>query len=330
MSSLRFRLLGPFQVWRNDELIAPQDWPTYKTRDLLKILVTERGHVVSVDRLIDLLWPDLALASAANSLRVAICRLRRLLEPERARSADSQYIVTVGQGYGFQVTPDSWIDVDVFLSAVSKGQEAERHAAWGSATVFYQAAEELYLGDYLEENPYDDWAMATREQLREIHLDMLSRLAHCHAQQGHNRRALEAGHKVLAVDALRESVYRQVMLYHYQLGQRDQALRAYDRCRSALIEELGVDPLPETQDLYTRILRKEPFDRPALASKVHVERLSTEALAQLVHARAALGWDSSAFARRLYQETEGDPRLLVELLRSLFEADQLVDDDAAC
>lgn len=264
MPSLRIRLLGSFQVWLNDELISPQDLPPQKTRDLLKILVTERGHVVPVDRLVDWLWPDLSISSATNSLRVAVSRLRRLLEPERARGTAPHYVFTSGQAYGFQATPDVWIDVDAFLSAVGKGQEAEWRTAWGRAVVAYQAAEELYRGDYLEENLYDDWAMATREHLRVIRLDMLSRLAHCHAQQGHYRRALEACQRVLAVDPLRESVYRQVMLYHSRLGQRDQALRAYERCRTVLVEELGVDPLPETQQVYTQILRDEAFDAPAL------------------------------------------------------------------
>lgn len=257
MPLLRIRLFGVFELWRGDHLVTLRAWPNRKTRDLCKLLLTERDHVLSAERIVDALWPELTPASATNSLRVAVSRLRSVLEPARVLGAGSSFVATAGQGYIFRSNPDVWLDVDAFASAVALGQEAERRGAWGPAASAYEAAAELYRGDYLEENPYDDWALAAREQLRLVRLDMLSRLGHCHAQQQHYRRALAACRQVLAVDLLRESAHRQIMLYHYQLGERDQALLAYERCHHALIDELGVDPLPETQELHARILRED-------------------------------------------------------------------------
>ncbi len=264
MPSLKIRLLGSFVVSRDGELIGPGEWPTQKTQSLLKVLLTERGHIVPKERLMELLWPDLAPRSAANSLRVGISHLRRILEPALDRPADSTFILTHSQGYTFHLTPRCWIDVDAFQNVIARGQQSEQRAEWGPAIAAYQSAQELYRGDYLEEDPYEDWAIGPREQLREAYLDGLSRLAECHAHQGHHRRALAACQKVLALDPLRESVYRQVMVYHHRLGQRDQALRAFEQCRGLLADELGVDPMPETVGVHTRILREEPVNDPVL------------------------------------------------------------------
>jgi DNA-binding SARP family transcriptional activator len=257
MTSLKVRLLGPFRVWRNDQLVAPEEWPTRKTRSLLKILLTERGHVVPKERLMELLWPDLLPRSAANSLRVGICRLRRVLEPELTQACDATFILTHPQGYIFQVTAHCWIDADAFQEAVAKGQRWERRGEWAAAIAAYRAAAELYRGDYLEEDLYVDWAAGPRDQLREVYLDLLGRLAECHAQRGQYRRALAVCQRILALERVRESVYRQVMVYHCRLGQRDQAIRAFERCQLLLAEELGVDPASQTVALHKLVLRED-------------------------------------------------------------------------
>ena len=55
MSSLKIRMFGSFLVWRDEELIKPEEWPTKKIQDLMKILLIERNHVVPKDRIIEFL-----------------------------------------------------------------------------------------------------------------------------------------------------------------------------------------------------------------------------------------------------------------------------------
>lgn len=264
MHYLTIRLLGPLQIWRNGEPLPPDAWPTQKTRLLLLLLLTERGHTVPKERLMERLWPELTPESAANSLRVSISNLRRMLEPARDRPAESSVIRTYAEGYRFQVTPDCWIDVDAFWDAVARGQHWARRQMWSLAIAAWRMAADLYHGDYLEEEPYADWALTTRDQLREAALETLCKLAECHARLGRHHQAVTLCEQVLAQDPLRENAYRQVMVYHYRLGQRAQALRAYERCRQALTRTLGIDPTPPTQALYTRMLQDKPLDAPVL------------------------------------------------------------------
>jgi adenylate cyclase len=252
------------QIWRNGDPLTPDAWPTQKTRLLLLMLLTERGHTVPKERLMERLWPELAPASAANSLRVSISHLRRMLEPARDRPAESSIICTSAEGYRFQVTPDCWIDVDAFWNAVARGQHRARQQMWSLAIAALRMATDLYHGDYLEDEPYAEWAFAPRERLREAMLEALGHRAECHARLGQHHQAIALCEQVLAHDPLRENVYRQVMVYHYRLGQRAQALRAYERCQQAVTATLGVDPTASTQALHTCILRDEPFPEPML------------------------------------------------------------------
>lgn len=86
---LRFQLLGPFRAWRGDQPIAPEAWRTRHTLTVLKILLHERDRLVAFDRLIELVWPDTPPGAARNSLQAAVRTLRRVLEPELRRGADS-------------------------------------------------------------------------------------------------------------------------------------------------------------------------------------------------------------------------------------------------
>lgn len=276
MKLLTIRSLGMFQVRRKGELIPPEAWPTQKCKTLLKILLIDRGRIVHKERLIELLWPDLAPDSAGSSLHVAVSQLRRLLEPELERPGQSHFVLTRSGGYLFQPGDDCWIDVDAFLEAVNRGQHWAQQEAWGPAVASFRTAEDLYHGDYLQEDAYEEWAIGPRERLREAYLECLSDLARCCARLGEFGEAVAACEKVLALDPVRESAYRQLMTYHYRQGDRDQALRAYERCRAALAETLGVAPMPQTRHVHERIVQDRPVPEPARPSSPATEPAQTQ------------------------------------------------------
>lgn len=255
MTRLRIQLLGSFQLYRDECLIAPEEWPGRKAQQLLKILLTCRGHATLVDQLFEWLWPDLPPASARNSLWVAITHLRRVLEPDLPTPAASVFILTSPAAYRFDSAGRCGIDVDDFLEHHQQGQAAVACGDQAAAIAAYCAAEALYRGDYLAGDRYEEWAIPTREHLRETFLDVESALAAQYLDQQREREALVRLHRVLEQDACRESAWRLAMECYYRAGELGQALRAFEQCRAALARELGVDPLPETVALHERILR---------------------------------------------------------------------------
>ncbi len=264
---LSVQLLGPFEVWVDDQVLPPAVWPSRKACQLLKILVTFRQRPVASDELIEWLWPDLALVSAHNSLWVAISRVRHLLEPALTERGASSYILTTPSGYRFQPGETCEIDIERFQQLTEVGQLHQQQRHWLAAIDAYRAAEALYRGDYLLEDPYEDWAIPARQRWREASLDLQEALATCLLAQGRCNEALGRARQVLDVDECRENAWRLAMEAHYRAGNPAQALSTFELCRVTLAEALGVDPQAETLALHCRILRHPiPIPQPAPAA----------------------------------------------------------------
>jgi DNA-binding SARP family transcriptional activator len=254
MATLRIQTLGMFRVWRHDELLPDTVWPTNKCKALLKILLLARGRYLPADRLMEYLWPDLSPGSAQNSLWVAISQLRRVLQPNLPRRGSSNYIITSREGYAFNTESDYWWDIEAFLQQARAARVTEKLDARVEALA---AARTLYCGPFLEEDAYEDWATATREQLSEEFLALSLDLADGYARQGRYQLAINLCLEMLAQDATREAAYRGLMRYHYHAGEQAAALKAYEECKRMLLDELGVPPMPETTELFEQILRGE-------------------------------------------------------------------------
>ncbi|MBM4432155.1 MAG: hypothetical protein FJ026_17675, partial [Chloroflexi bacterium] len=177
------------------------------------------------------------------------------MEPEATGRGASSFILSEPPGYRFDPAGRCQIDVDDFLEHVQSGWEQQRRGAWTAAVSAYLAAQGLYRGDYLAEDPYADWAIPTRERLREVLLESRDNLATCYLCLGRYQEAVDQARQALDHDRCHESAWRLLMEAYHRQGEQDRALRAFERCRAVLASELGVEPLPETLALHERILR---------------------------------------------------------------------------
>ena len=117
----------------------------------------------------------------------------------------------------------------------------------------YQAALKVYQGDYLQDNPYADWCSEERERLLDVYLRTAIRLAHLLSARRQWEEVLAVSHAILAHDACWEEAYRLMMTSYIELGNRAQALRAYQRCLEKLESELGTGPSLTTIRLYEEL-----------------------------------------------------------------------------
>jgi DNA-binding SARP family transcriptional activator/Tfp pilus assembly protein PilF len=250
LDTLRIYLLGPFEVYCKGKMLTDRQWRSQQSRAILKILVVHHGRVVTSDKLIETLWPGEHPETARSHLHVRISQLRRNLDADDV----SAYIRTVEGGYTFKPKIDDWwLDIREFESLAQTGRLSQENGDSNEAITAYEAARSLYRGDLLEEDLYEDWIFAEREQLRERFLTLLTELSECYAQQGRYRRAIARCHQVLAIDPCREVTYVRLMLYHYYAGERTQSLRVFQQCRQILADELDVEPLPGTVTLSEQI-----------------------------------------------------------------------------
>lgn len=288
--SIQFWLLGDLQVWRGDVRLNPST-PGQRALSLLALLLTRREQYVAYDYIIEHLWPHLDPDAATHNVRVAVGKLRRWLEPDLARGADSRYLFTEPGGYRC-ATAQCYVDADAFNQAFQRGQAANRRGDLAAARSAFEQAHGLYRGEYLSDWPYADWALVTREQLREIHLRLLEGLAQSYRQLGFYGQAVDVCRQALAIDPLREDCVQHLMWNLAALGRYNEASTAYVGYEAVLRAELDVAPTPETMALRDQVAAREiavapPRAQPNFTAVVELPLVGREqALAAL-----SAAWD---------------------------------------
>jgi ATP/maltotriose-dependent transcriptional regulator MalT/DNA-binding SARP family transcriptional activator len=253
--TLRLRTLGTFQVWRGRHEIASREWQREKARQLMQLLVTNRKRLLQKEQIIDLLWPDADADTAYRDFKVALNALFHALEPNRAARSGSFYILRQGAAYGLNLASGFWLDADEFESLVNRGLALGARGQEQEAQSLLQQALDLYQGDFLEDVPYEDWCTEERERLQVLYLRAAEWLAQHASRWEDYEGCIHLCDRIIARDHCWEEAYRLLMYCYYRLGNRPKAMRVYDKCMLILQEELGIKPMPTTQQLYDRIRR---------------------------------------------------------------------------
>jgi DNA-binding SARP family transcriptional activator/tetratricopeptide (TPR) repeat protein len=244
---LAVHLLGQFMVSLDDVVVA--NWPNRRAPALFKYLVTHRQPWVRREQLMEVFWPDSSPEAARNSLNVAVHGLRRALRA----AADLPVVVLEAGAYRLDPRLELWVDMDDFERHVECGHRFEASGEPAAAVAEYELATALYQGDFLADDPYEEWPVRSRERLRVVYLDTLDRLSHLHFAQGHYGSCVALCKLIVQRDPCREDAHRRLMRCFSRQGQTHLALRQYQVCADALQAELTVDPDPSTVALRDQI-----------------------------------------------------------------------------
>jgi ATP/maltotriose-dependent transcriptional regulator MalT/DNA-binding SARP family transcriptional activator len=237
---LRIVTLGGFGVERRGRPVGATEWQSRKARDLLKILVARRGKPTPRDALMEALWPGQSAAPLSNRLSVALSTLRAILDPERTHPSD-RFIVALGEAVALRTEE---VDVDVERFLADAGRALELHAAGASRVRReLEAAETAYVGDFLEEELYEDWAAPLREEARSVYLAVAAALAELAEDAGEGDAAVRYRMRMLERDPFDERAHLGVVRTLTATGRHGEARRAYRRY-AARMDEIGVEPTP--------------------------------------------------------------------------------------
>jgi DNA-binding SARP family transcriptional activator len=293
---LEVRLLGPIEAERDGARVG-LGGP--KPRTLLAVLALEPGRVVSVDRLVEALWPGEPPETASHAVQVYVSQLRKAL---------GAVIATRPPGYELELAPDR-VDVHRFLRLTDEGRSALEGGDPTAAEGALREALGLWRGPALADFLYEPFAQAEIARLEELRTVTLEERIEADLALGRHAELVSELEALVAAQPLRERPRAQLMLALYRSGRQADALAAYRTARETLVEELGIDPGPGLRELEAAILRQDesllleeaPLARPAMQFR----RLVTILFVDVV--------ESMALAEAL------DPEALGRVLQSYFE-----------
>jgi predicted ATPase/DNA-binding SARP family transcriptional activator len=242
---MRVWLLGGFRVTIGERTVDERGWRLRKAKSLVKLLALAHGHRLHRDRLLDTLWPELLPDAAAHNLYQALYVARQVLDPDRA-AGDA---VLPLEGEIVSLTSDGavWTDVNEFRSAAARASERQTMEA-------YRKALDLHSGDLLPEDPYEEWAIGPRNELRRERLTLLLDLARLQESTIGYSASITTLQQALHDEPAEEQIHRSLMRLYALTGSRREALRQYQMLRKALDDELGIQPDSETESLCRAIV----------------------------------------------------------------------------
>jgi predicted ATPase/DNA-binding SARP family transcriptional activator len=220
-----------------------------KQRVFLAYLLLHRGRVVSIDELIEELWPEEPPLSAPHALHVYASRLRKAI----GRDA----LVREPHGYVVQVEPKS-VDAEVFERKLEEGR---RELAAGSAVAGSELLREalsLWRGPALMDIEPGPRTRAAAAALNDLRLSALEERIEADLVLGQTDDLVPELEVLVAEHPLRERLHAQLMLALYRTGRQADALAAYRSAQHLLRAELGLEPGPALQDLERAILNHDP------------------------------------------------------------------------
>jgi DNA-binding SARP family transcriptional activator len=241
------------------QFLAGGDLPLRQGRLAFAYLAFQRERAVSRQELAEAIWGYGQPAAWDSGLTALISKLRTAFG---GIGLDGRSVLaTADGGYWLRLAPRSWVDLEAagenLHHAESAAAAGDQKGAYGPAVVAATILQRPLL-----EGHDEPWIQARRAELHALRVRALDCLVDVLAWNGELTLALTHAHEAVALEPYRERGYQRLMRLHAQVGDRAEALLVYEKCRTLLAEELGVDPSPETVAVHEALLRSEPDRTP--------------------------------------------------------------------
>ncbi|MGD2100674.1 MAG: BTAD domain-containing putative transcriptional regulator [Acidimicrobiia bacterium] len=247
---MRLGLLGPLSVARNGSEL---DVSGPKRRALLILLAINAGEPVSVDRIVESLWPAERTGREESTLRVHVSHVRDALEPGR----DGSPRVLLTQGSAYVLSPDE-VEVDALrfleLTARARGELESRPE---TALELLNEALTLWRGRALQDVEYEEFAQEEIRRLEQARSEAIEDRAQALIELNEDSSAIEDLESLVRTDPTNERPVQLLMRALYRTGRHSEALRVSRRHRRHLAE-LGLEPSPRLTHLEDQILQHDP------------------------------------------------------------------------
>ena len=244
--SLRICTFGGLQVFWAGQPIGEEQWRGPLAKNLFSFLASQERPVLE-DLIFEQFWPE-GHDTSKSRLATSLSSIRKTIN--QATDFPGDPVLRTRNRYQLNPRLQAWNDVQVFQAAHDLAQEACRQGKPASAVPHWSKMASVYIAPYLE-GCYMDWALRLREKLDSMLVEALMQLAE-HSQAPAPDQALEYAQRIIHMDPLQQRAYQQAMQAFLKLGQPENAVRCFQRCKGLLDRELKVEPSIELLTLYHR------------------------------------------------------------------------------
>ncbi|HLA92193.1 MAG TPA: BTAD domain-containing putative transcriptional regulator [Actinomycetota bacterium] len=241
---MRFSVLGSLEV-SGEEGSVPLGGP--KQRIVLAHLVLGVNRVVSAEHLIDALWGEELPEDPKSTLQVYVSRLRSALGPDVVEAQAPGYILRADRD-----EVDALRFEDLLGAARGNGSDPR------VTDEILAEALELWRGPAFADLSGEPSLTGEIARLEELRLQALEEKIDARLELGRHVQVIAELEGLTQTHPLRERLWRELMLALYRSDRQGEALAAFERARTFLAEELGIDPSRDLQLLHERILRQDP------------------------------------------------------------------------
>jgi LuxR family maltose regulon positive regulatory protein len=252
LPSLRIFCLGEFAVYRDGKQIKDAEWKGKQAKNLVKMLAAYQGQKCPRDVIFEVLWPDASPGAQRDNLASLIYRIRKTLDETDSR--DSGSCIVMSDEHLFLNPSRVWTDAGQFLVHLDRAERLRTASDPPRSFEEYEKAFKLYRGDFLPDDLYDDWIIGTRDSLRARYINALCEMAKTAETSGEPAKAIEAYGRLFQTNECDEGACRWLMSHYLAIGNKNDALRIYERCQLALRRRLDSDPEEQTTKLYRSII----------------------------------------------------------------------------
>jgi DNA-binding SARP family transcriptional activator len=232
--------LGRFAVVHDGEPVPLTVWQSRKARDLLKVLVARKGRPITREAAAEALWPGEDAEPLGNRLSVALSTIRKVLDPGRRHPPD-HYVVADARTIALRTDR---VDVDLigFLRAADAAIDRMGKGEHETAAAELRRARQIYAGDFVEEDLYEDWSIETRDEARSRFVTVLRMLARLAADGADDESAGDYLSQLLEREPYDEDAWLALIAGQIRLRRHGQARRHY-AAYARRMSELGVVPV---------------------------------------------------------------------------------------
>ena len=203
--------------------------------------MSRRGRPTTRETLFELLWPDEDPEPLANRLSVALATVRSVLDPEKRFGAD-WFIGGDKQAVWLDLSHVE-LDIEGFLVSAGEALRLARGDDRMAIRAALEQAETRYGGDFLEEDPYEDWAVGVREEAQAAYISVTRLLADEAATAGDADGATRFYLRILERDVYDEAAHLGLVGALLAAGRHGEARRRYG-IYSDKMDEMGVEAAP--------------------------------------------------------------------------------------